>query len=188
MTEASTQAAELELLKAGDPGAQARFLRAHQSRVQQICRRIVGANVMADDLAEDVLIDFLFSAVQRIDRGETMVAYLQLMAARQALRQRDRRARHEPISAELPDPQSKDPLEALALARAGVHVARCLEELTPKARWVLKLRFDADLTQEHIGRVAGGSKQYIGRLITRSLDALRRCLELRGVPKLGGEA
>jgi RNA polymerase sigma factor (sigma-70 family) len=53
----------------------------------------------------------------------------------------------------------------------------CLEKLTPKARQVLALRYGAEHTNEQIGSLLGGSKQYIGRLIAQCLEKLRRCLE-----------
>jgi DNA-directed RNA polymerase specialized sigma subunit len=55
----------------------------------------------------------------------------------------------------------------------------CFKKLTEKAQKVMVLRFDADLTTEAIGKIVGGSKQYIGRLITQSLEAMRNCLERR---------
>ena len=37
-----------------------------------------------------------------------------------------------------------------------------------------------ELSNEQIGRSIGGSKQYIGRLIRNSLEALRICIETKG--------
>jgi DNA-directed RNA polymerase specialized sigma24 family protein len=54
---------------------------------------------------------------------------------------------------------------------------RCLTHLTDKARQVLRLKYTEQWTNEHIGQIVGGSKQYIGRLIRQSLELLRSCIE-----------
>jgi RNA polymerase sigma factor (sigma-70 family) len=69
-------------------------------------------------------------------------------------------------------------VEESAWARALLpRLEDCLGELSPKAQRVLRLRYRKELTNERIGSLVGGSKQYIGRLIRQSLRALRKCLE-----------
>ena len=168
-------------LRAGDAAAQARFWEEHRARVFRHCARVLGAGRDAEELAQDVLSEFIFERAARLARDEAALAYLRLMAVRRALRHRDRQRRlHGREMAEQEDPDA-----AAAVFRAGDAAALrrlpdCLERLTPKAREALLLRYRRELTTARIGEIVGGSKQYIGRLLRQSLARLRDCLERRG--------
>lgn len=190
--------AELALLKARDPGAQARFFRAHIGRVEGLCARVLGAGADAQEIATDVLGDFLFQYVDGVESPRAVSTYLKLMATRRSLRWVKNRGRNDEVS----DDGASGAVIGLADA-TGAQVAGgrgehaidqaidqaiwaqqmmprldgCLEHLTPKAREVLKLRFSTELTNESIGEIVGGSKQYIGRLIKESTEKLRKCLD-----------
>lgn len=178
--------AELERLRARDPGAQARFFRAQRARVEGLCARVLGHGPDALEIAADVLGDFLFRYVDGIASPRAVSTYLKLMATRRSIRWSKRRARTDEVQEDGPEPAALEPnagvtepaVEQAIWTRQMIpRLDLCLDHLTPKAREVLKLRFSTDLTNQSIGDIVGGSKQYIGRLIKESTVKLRNCLE-----------
>src|SRR5690606_17190001 len=87
--------AELALLKARDPGAQARFFRAQIGRVEGLCARVLGAGADAQEIATDVLGDFLFQYVDGVESPRAVSTYLKLMATRRSLRWVKNRGRND---------------------------------------------------------------------------------------------
>jgi DNA-directed RNA polymerase specialized sigma subunit len=51
-----------------------------------------------------------------------------------------------------------------------------LKLLSRRARRIVRMRYRNEMTQEAIGKALRVSKQYIGRLIAKSLEALRECM------------
>ena len=166
---------QLEALKRRDPVAQADFWAIQRAGLIRTCAAIVKTDADAADIADGVLIDFLFGHVDNIRHAEAVRAYVQLMAARRAVRFRKRAHQITNGVDQLVDSENLELSgeQALVLKR----VTECAERLTHKARTVLRLRYRGDLTNERIGALVGGSKQYIGRLLTRSLSTLRECLQ-----------
>ncbi|MFO0746514.1 MAG: sigma-70 family RNA polymerase sigma factor [Myxococcota bacterium] len=172
---------ELARLKAREPAAQARFYKLFKDRVQAICGRILGSGADAADVATDVIGDFLFQYVDGVESPRAVTTYLKLMATRRSLRWLRRGDRSEEVNEEAPDVDGDvRPEQSIWVGQMMPRLDGCLEALTPKAREVLKLRYSTDLTNEVIGDMVGGSKQYIGRLIKESTDKLRTCLEKKG--------
>jgi len=171
----------LAALKRGDPAAQERFWKEHWDRVYATCARVLGYGVDASDVATDVVHDFLFNYVQNIEHERAIRSYLRLMATRRSLRKRRGADRHKELVPETVADEDARSAEQLANTQILLpKLADCLEELTPKAQQVLKLRFAGELTTERIGQLVGGSKQYIGKLIRQSTEKLRVCLEAKG--------
>lgn len=171
----------LTLLRARDAGAQAQLREQLFPRVLGTCLQILRDEVAAREMAEDIWTDFLFGKVDGIEHPRAMAAYLKLMAVRRCRRLRERSARHT-AAVELqhqgPDPE-RLVLEAHDVVRQHALLAACLELLSPKAHQVVRLRYAEELTQEEIGVRIGASKQYAGRVLGRSLEQLRRCMEKR---------
>ncbi|MCC6622112.1 MAG: sigma-70 family RNA polymerase sigma factor [Deltaproteobacteria bacterium] len=173
--------AELARLKARDRQAQARFYAAFRERVEATCRRVLGAGPDAADIATDVLGDFLFQYVDGVESPRAVTTYLKLMATRRSLRWLRRGDKADEVSDEMPDAgDGPGHDQAIWVTQMTPRLGGCLEALTPKAREVLRLRFSTDMTNEVIGELLGGSKQYIGRLIKESTEKLKTCLERRG--------
>jgi RNA polymerase sigma-B factor len=63
--------------------------------------------------------------------------------------------------------------EGLASAENAAVAASYLARLTPRDRRVVRLYFEADLTQSEIGAIAGVSQMQVSRVIRRSLKRLR---------------
>jgi RNA polymerase sigma-70 factor (ECF subfamily) len=165
-------------LKREDPAAQRRFWRICWPQVYADCARILGDGLPAHEVAVEVLSDFLLRYVHGLSHPGAAGTYLRLMAVRRAAREKEARSASKSVDMDVFHAEAGVDAEESAWAKALLpRLEECLGELTPKARQVLKLRYHADLTNERIGALLGGSKQYIGRLITRSLGVLRKCLE-----------
>jgi RNA polymerase sigma-B factor len=63
--------------------------------------------------------------------------------------------------------------EGLAGAENAAVAARYLAHLCPRDRRIVRLYFEADLTQKEIGAIAGVSQMQVSRVIRRSLEQLR---------------
>jgi RNA polymerase sigma factor (sigma-70 family) len=176
--------AELARLKARDRQAQARFYNNFRERVQAVCQRVLGSGPDAADVATDVIGDFLFQYVDGVESPRAVTTYLKLMATRRSLRWLRRGERSEEVADDTPADGEARPDhandQAIWVGQMAPRLSGCLEHLTPKAREVLKLRFSTDLTNEAIGDIVGGSKQYIGRLLKESTEKLKLCLEKQG--------
>lgn len=174
---------ELARLKARDPAAQARFFRAHRGRVEALCARVLGHGADAVEIATDVIGDFLFQYVDGVESPRAVATYLKLMATRRSLRWIKTRGKSDEVGDDDAVDPGRDPSgdqaadQRIWAQQMMPRLDGCLEHLTPKARDVLKMRFATDLTNEAIGEIVGGSKQYIGRLIKESTEKLRKCLD-----------
>ena len=168
---------ELARLRRREPAAQARFFSAFRERVEHLCARILGQSGDAQELAADVLGDFLYTYVDGVETPRAVPTYLKLMATRRSLRLHKAKERAGEIDDEQLHDDTVTPDQAIWARQVMPKLDRCMGILTPKAREVLRLRFGTELTNEAIGDIVGGSKQYIGRLIKESTEKLKTCLE-----------
>lgn len=168
---------ELARLRRREPAAQARFFRAFRDRLEQLCARVLGKNGDAQELAADVLGDFLYTYVDGVTTPRAVPTYLKLMATRRSLRMHKAKERSDEIEDDLLHDDTAPPDQAIWARQVMPKLDHCMGILTPKAREVLRLRFGTELTNEAIGEIVGGSKQYIGRLIKESTEKLKACLE-----------
>jgi RNA polymerase sigma factor (sigma-70 family) len=165
-----------ERLQAKDPQAQRAFWKEKRPDLRALCASVLGRGPDADEVADAVLVDFLFDYVHRMQHPEAVATYVRLMAMRRSLRLKAKRDASESdavLEGEI-DPAKPDEAAHVALLRP--RLADCLNRLTPKAQEVIRLRYSGDLTNEEIGRLVGGSKQYIGKLLKQSQALLRTCL------------
>ncbi len=166
-------------LKVKDANAQEVFWKRYWSVVYPISAHILGPCPDAVDAAVDLLVDFMDNRVHRLSNPQALYAYLRLAAARRAIRYRNRQKKislyDEGIQGAID--VCGTPETDAALFVLMPRLDDCLKGIGPKAQETLRLKFVVDLTNEHIGRLLGGSKQYIGRLIQKSLDALKICIE-----------
>lgn len=166
-------------LQSGEAAWQGRFFSAHWGSVYPICARILRSAPDANDVATDVLVDFMFKYVDTLSRPEALAGYLRLMAVRRSLRFRQRQtAGQEDAEVEgLVDREGQSPEEAAGLRALMPRLERCLDELTPRSQQVLRLHYAGEMANEKIGAIVGCTKQHVGRIIKQSLQLLRACLE-----------
>lgn len=160
-----------------NPRAQHDFWKQTYGDVHAISTRILGPGPDASDVAADVMSDFLLRYVHRLNDEHTLLPYLSIMTTRRALRFRDKKPHYTPLEMiEVADETTTDPEEAVYLASMMPRLERCMERLTPKAQEIIRLRYYQQMTNENIGHWVGGSKQYIGRVVTQGIAVLRKCL------------
>ena len=170
-------------LKEGDSEAQKLFWQRSWNDVYTVTLRILENSPDATEVAVDVLSDFIFDYVQRVRKGAALQAYLRIVAARRAVRFKQKKHAVTAVGLDvLEDLDARSPEASAEFSGMVDELNLCLEQLTPKAQQVLRLRYHRDYTTENIGVLVGGSKQYIGRLITRSVELLRDCLTNRVAP------
>lgn len=167
---------ELDGLRARDEETLRGVWARERPRLRALAALVLGPGPAADDLADEVLVEVLFYRVQNLRHDAALSSYLRLAVTRRAVRARKRRAL-EVSDARLAEQGAPGPDEHAVTADLLRRLPACLKALTPKAQDALRLRHQADLTQEAIGALIGGSKQYIGRLLKQSQRALRACLE-----------
>src|SRR5687767_15984165 len=114
--------------------------------VVAIAAHILGPGAAAEDLADEILVDFLFGAVHRISHERAIESYLRLMTVRRALRRSHQEKKT--VSAVQPEEAVEDQ-DAIELRTMLPRLALCLAKLTPKARNALRLRYQNELTTEH---------------------------------------
>jgi RNA polymerase sigma factor (sigma-70 family) len=132
----------------------------------------------------EVLVDFITRYSHGIQHPRAAGPYLRLMAVRRATREKADRTlpQYEDMDRYV-DETGANPERRAALRLLLPHLDECVGHLSTKAQRAVKLRFFAELTNEHIGQLLGCSKQYVGRLLDKTLVALRRCLERAAMAK-----
>lgn len=166
-------------LQQNDHEAQRIFWSTQFPYVFAICAHILGKGEEANELAVDILHAFIFHYVKSLEHPGTAKAYLRLMAVRRALsRRKEQRSFTEVQNWESVPGLASSSAEEQALYRASMpRLEHCLSRLSGKARQVLRLSYTQGVHNTHIAELLGVSKQYIGKLIKKSLEHLRRCME-----------
>jgi RNA polymerase sigma factor (sigma-70 family) len=169
----------LEKLRARDHRAQQELRRRLSPKILAVCRHMLKDEALAQEAAEDIWMDFLYEHVDQVQKERALGAYLRMMTVRRCVRIRDWQKRHE-------QPEDQPPLvggsetemvTSLDGRRQTARLEDCLKRLSRRARRIIRMRYRNEMTQEAIGKALRVSKQYIGRLIARSLEALRECMQ-----------
>jgi RNA polymerase sigma-70 factor (ECF subfamily) len=156
--------------RAGDPGAFAELVRAHQGSVYSIGYRMLNRRDAAEDLAQDVFLQ-LYRKLDHIESLEHLGFWLRRVAANLAIDWL-RRLPHtttqpldEGMTAEAPQPD-----DDMLMTR---QLDRLLGELTPSARAVMLLRYQEDLDVAEVGAALDMPVNTVKSHIKRSLTQLR---------------
>ncbi|MBN2804469.1 MAG: sigma-70 family RNA polymerase sigma factor [Deltaproteobacteria bacterium] len=181
-------------LKHNSQKAQKRFFVEMFNPLYAICFKILGRKSLANDIATDLLTDFIFKYVHQLSNPNGAWSYLRLMAVRRSIRAQNRNNKDVSYEEDTPGIVSTN------ISLSGVYfdnntdaenralmkilqekLDKCLETLTPKAQASIRLKYTRELADEKIGQLIGCSKQYIGRQLKNSLVLLQKCLESGGV-------
>ena len=166
-------------LQKNDQEAQRLFWSSQWSYVFAICAHILGKGAAATDLAVDVLTAFMFEYVHGLAHPATAKVYLRLMAVRRSLQKRKEQRVFVDLQnwETLVEEGARTP-EDQALCRAAMpRLEGCLSRLSPNAQQIIRLSYTQGMGNNRIADLLGVSKQYIGKLIKKSLERLRRCME-----------
>ncbi len=168
----------LRRLKDRDSKTQEQVWRLERSRLRAIALSVLKSGEDADALVSDLFVDFFYRHVNDIRSGQAIPAYLRIMAVRRARRQMGRARRQVPIE---PDFPGEDPLpggvDRIDRSIWTRWLTECLAGLGEKARRVLRMHYGHEMSYAFIAGELGGSKQAVGKMAKKSLQALRRCLQ-----------
>jgi len=172
----------LRRAKAGDREAVASLVAAHQRVVRAYLSRIVSDPASADDLAQEVFLQF-FQALERADETRSVRPYL-LGIARNLARMNWRKMS---IRREVAGEALFDALEARAdFETPSEHdqdrrerLRACMEALSPKARDVILLFYRDELRCEDVAERMKMPSGSIRSILTRGREALRECMDRR---------
>ena len=167
-------------LKNREAAAQEVFWQRYWDKLYPISAHILGSGPDAVDVLVDLLVEFMDERAETLTTPEALYAYLRMTTVRRAIRYRDRRGKQTMLSEQLTEESERTPEELASLSILMPRLDECLESLSPKAQQTLRLKFGTEITNERIGALVGGTKQYIGRLIGRSLETLRGCIDANG--------
>lgn len=167
-------------LQQQDSSCQLQFWNSYWTKVYTICVRVLGRGADATDLAVDILTEFMDTRMHDLEKASSMSAYLRLMAVRRALDLKKNRARASALTYDIDDKSSISPEDHAVVTTLMPRLENCLPNLTVKAQQTLRLKYVEQWSNERIGTLVGGSRQYIGRLIKQSLNLLRSCIEKGG--------
>jgi RNA polymerase sigma factor (sigma-70 family) len=164
-------------LKSGDDRARVEFWRVFWDVAYPICARMLGGGAEATDTAVDLLTDFMTHFVHQLQEPRALRTYVRLMAVRRSQEVVRRRKKSVRLGFDPMDEAGATPEEMAHWHALKPYLDGCLEKLTPKARQALRLKYGQKLSNAEIGRMLGGSKQYVSRLVIECLGVLRQCIE-----------
>jgi len=163
----------LARLRAREPRAQRTFYENERARVERACALLIGGVGRAEDIAADVLDDFLFIHVDGIQRGHSLRLHLQGWVrthCRRARRLDQRRGDDDPERAAGPEER------LVELPRRLDRLHGAIEALTPQERRAVRLSFYHDLKNAEIARMLGLSRARVTQLMQSALARLRHTL------------
>jgi RNA polymerase sigma factor (sigma-70 family) len=156
------------------------IVRRHLDRVYATCLRVLGDRHEAEDAAQAVFV-VLARKAGSLPRNTVLSGWLYLTArnaARDALKKRARRARHEREAAEMKPRQADRPANWEEI-RPQLDVA--LSALSARQRDVVILRYLYGRSQLEAAEELGCSRESVALAATRGLAKLRGRLARRGV-------
>jgi RNA polymerase sigma-70 factor, ECF subfamily len=164
----------IDLLKRGDRRGPEALLEHYQMSVYNVSLRMLGNQSDAEDCAQEVFLK-AFQRVEQYRAGEPFGAWLRGIARHQAVDIIRRRRPLPPSAASLP---MSDDVEAAALAsldRARVQAA--IQQLGPRERALLVLRYWEDQPLKAIARTLGMSEGAAKVALLRARRGLKELLK-----------
>lgn len=166
-------------LKRRDKGAFELFWNNYYHRVYPICAFILGHGPDAVDMTVDILVDFVEKHADNLSTPRALFSFLRQMAVRRSIRMRDKRDKVTCLErdSQLGLEDETTPEQEAEMNQLMPLLSQCLEHMTPKTQMTLRMKYANKISNEEIGRVLGGSKSYIGRVLNNGRETLRKCIE-----------
>jgi RNA polymerase sigma-70 factor (sigma-E family) len=154
------------------------FVLAHEAALLRTAWLLTGDRGHAEDLVQTALAR-AHRHWARVQRADVPIAYVRRLLLNCHLSWRRRLWHGEQVLESLPDRPTGDWQDAHAL---GDELRRALDELSPRARAVLVLRFYEDLSETETARVLGCSTSTVRTHTARGLAAVRQVLHPEPAP------
>lgn len=168
----------LERLKRREGAAQLELRRSVLPKMVATAQHYLRDEARAEEIAEDVWLDFVLDYVDRIRDERAINRYLHMMTVSRAVRLRRLLRRCEPPSER--NERTTDPthevIEQIDRPAMVSRLHRCVEALGKKKRRMLRMRFYGDQTFTAIGEALGVSRVYAGRAVREAIEQLTRCM------------
>lgn len=157
------------------------FVRASWPRLLRTAHLLCGDRDEAEDLVQTTLVKVVRSW-RRVQRADEPYAYARAVLANTAASRWRRRKRLAELLPDRPVPQAApDPAAGVVLRDA---LWRALQDLPPRTRAVLVLRYFEDLTEAQTATVLGCSPGTVKSQASRGLARLRECLDAEDLTPL----
>jgi RNA polymerase sigma-70 factor (ECF subfamily) len=162
----------LERAQAGDCDAFGEICREHEARLLRQAMTLCGNAAMAEDLAQDTLVEAWKSLRRYNGRCQffTWVCAILLNRFRNALREKRPSGA---VDETMPD-DSAPPDQTLLRGEQALLVRRCIAALPPKHRQVIFLRFYVDDSLPEIAAALGCSVGTVKSRLFHAMEKLRR--------------
>jgi len=142
--------------------------------VRLIALRALGDPDAARDAAQETMSRVLDALrADRLRDRDKLRAFVRGVARNVIVDMQRARARHAPLSDQLPDRALHDPLEGMVLRDEAAHMRRALAELTDDDRELLRLAFVDGLTPAEVGARLSEPAERIRKRKSRALQRLR---------------
>ncbi|MEM8963792.1 MAG: RNA polymerase sigma factor [Acidobacteriota bacterium] len=175
----------LAALDAGDrENAVTVLMSAYGTEIFRFCRHLVTDPTLAEDAHQMTFVQ-AYEGMERFSRRSSLRTWLFGIARHRCLdalkMTRRRGARFEAVErlpdAPSPELNSDDRLTARARSRL---LAECLDELRPRIRAAVLLRFQQGLSYPELAEAVGERPATLQARVARALPVLRHCLERKG--------
>jgi RNA polymerase sigma-70 factor (ECF subfamily) len=186
--EANTIAALIEGARRGDRASQEAIVKFYERRVYGLIVRLVGNREDARDILQETMVKAL-TGINRYDGSYSFASWLLKIGANRSLDFLRRRKLETRIFVYEDDDRGIDDVPAAGASVDETVTSRvdwavvehCLEQLQPKYRTVLHLRYKDDLTYDEIARVLSIPMGTVKVLLHRGrLELKRRVLAETG--------
>jgi len=184
---ASDAALERARLQLGDRAALARLYERHRADVGRLCRRLLGPGANAEDARSEVFLRAQQSFAG-YDPRQPFRRWLLSIAAHHCVDQ----LRRQQVEGRIFDPsdwqeagladRGPSPLGMTLRREQRCQLLAAVEELAPRYRLPVALRYFAELSYREISGVLGCSPSQVGVLLHRARVRLREALEEAGSP------
>ena len=177
---ATDLAALLYQVREGNPDAWGSLYREYAPAIFRFCRRALPSREDAEDATTEIFMK-VRQKIGQYDASRPFTAWLYRVAAnhcwdllrRRRIRQDLETGEIENLPLEHPDPSQ---LQRLLEEHSGKEVRLALDELPPRARMALVLRYYSDMSYEEIADSLGVRRAFVGVLLLRARHQLRDVL------------
>jgi len=181
----NAEAAALEALGSGDHSrALTALMDLYGESLYRHCLAMVGDAALAADTHQQIFVH-VYRDLPRFRGQSSLRTWLFAIARHRcldALRARKRRRRRFETRGHLPEYGTPAQLEEATDARLRVRaLTDALEELLPKTRFCVALRYLDELSYAEIGAICGDKPATVQARVSRAMPVLRRHLERVGI-------
>jgi RNA polymerase sigma-70 factor, ECF subfamily len=174
-----------DALARGSPEeALAALMRSYGVGLFRFCRQMMADSDLAQDVFQTTWLQ-AFEALTGFKMRSSFRTWLFSIARHRCLdatKTSRRREKRITFPGELPEAPAPDPAAEMRLGERDRRLAlrRCLEELAPKVRSAVLLRYQEEFSYQGMAGISGERAATLQARVARALPVLRSCLEAQG--------